>query len=122
DDGGRTGASGGGYVPKTSRRGHRSRRGGVYPARSARQVAAPRGGSMNDESWRRDEVRSPCVKLCVLHPVDRVCMGCFRTLDEIGRWSKMTPEERQAIMEALPARKPVQTRRGGRAGRIARGG
>lgn len=75
---------------------------------------------MRDEIWRRDEVESPCVKLCVLHPEARICMGCFRTTDEIARWSRMTPEERRAIMAELPARKPAETRRGGRAGRLAR--
>jgi predicted Fe-S protein YdhL (DUF1289 family) len=75
---------------------------------------------MNDEGWRRNEVESPCVKLCVLHPEARVCLGCHRTVDEIARWSRMTPEERRAVMEALPARKPVDRRRGGRAGRLAR--
>ncbi|MCR8725672.1 DUF1289 domain-containing protein [Frigidibacter sp. ROC022] len=75
---------------------------------------------MND-IWRREKVESPCVRLCVLHPETRTCLGCFRTLDEIGRWSKMTPDERRAVMAELPERKPVQQRRGGRAGRIARG-
>ena len=64
---------------------------------------------------------SPCVKLCVLHPVDRVCMGCHRSLDEIARWSRMTPEERAAIMAVLPSRRPAQVRRGGRNGRLQRG-
>lgn len=76
---------------------------------------------MND-IWRREKVDSPCVRLCVLHPETRICMGCLRSLDEIGRWSKMPPEERLAVMADLPGRKPVQQRRGGRAGRIAREG
>jgi predicted Fe-S protein YdhL (DUF1289 family) len=76
---------------------------------------------MNDEGWKRSEVESPCVKLCVLHPEARICLGCHRTVDEIARWSRMTPEERRAIMVALPSRKPVERRRGGREGRLARG-
>ena len=74
---------------------------------------------MSDEIWRRDEVDSPCVKICLLHPETRVCIGCYRTLDEIGRWSAMTPEERIRIMAELPARRPEQHRRGGRAARLA---
>lgn len=76
---------------------------------------------MNDQGWSRDEVDSPCVRICVLHPVDRVCLGCYRTIDEISRWSAMSSEERGAVIAALPGRKPVDRRRGGRAGRIARG-
>jgi predicted Fe-S protein YdhL (DUF1289 family) len=72
--------------------------------------------------WRRDEIESPCVRLCVLHPETRVCLGCRRSLDEIGRWSRMTPEERRAIIADLPSRMPQQLRRGGRAARLAKGG
>jgi predicted Fe-S protein YdhL (DUF1289 family) len=74
---------------------------------------------MSDEVWRRDEVESPCIKLCVVEPATRHCLGCHRTIDEIAAWSSMTPEARRAVMATLPERaerlKP--TRRGGRSGR-----
>ncbi|MFK7938095.1 MAG: DUF1289 domain-containing protein [Roseovarius sp.] len=78
---------------------------------------------MTDQNiWNRQEVESPCVKICVVHPEARICTGCFRTIDEIGRWSKMTPEERREIMAALPDRTSMlRKRRGGRAARLARG-
>lgn len=59
---------------------------------------------MTDDVWRRDEVESPCNKVCVIHPGAKICVGCFRTGAEIAGWSRMTPEERRALMEALPAR------------------
>jgi len=72
------------------------------------------------DDWVRDEIESPCVKLCVIHPAERICTGCFRSIDEITAWSKMSAEERRAIMAELPARKPRLTkRRGGRAARMA---
>lgn len=72
-----------------------------------------------DDIWKRDEVESPCVKLCVVHPEARLCVGCFRSIDEIGAWSRMSPEARRAVMAELPARAAQLTkRRGGRAGRI----
>ena len=37
-----------------------------------------------DEIWQRDEIESPCVKLCVVHPEARICVGCYRSIDEIG--------------------------------------
>lgn len=76
-----------------------------------------------DIVWRRDEIESPCVKLCVLHPEARICLGCYRTGDEIAGWSRMTPETRRDIMDALPERaKTLPGRRGGRAGRLKRDG
>ena len=36
-----------------------------------------------DEIWRRDEVDSPCIKICTIHPVERLCIGCHRTIEEI---------------------------------------
>lgn len=75
---------------------------------------------MTDESpWARNEVESPCVKICVVHPQARICTGCLRSIDEITRWTKMAPEERRAIMEALPDRASLlRKRRGGRAARV----
>ncbi|WP_415184201.1 DUF1289 domain-containing protein [Phaeovulum sp.] len=68
--------------------------------------------------WKRAEIDSPCVKLCAIHPVERICIGCFRSIEEISAWSRMTPTTRSAIMAELPARAPrLQKRRGGRAGR-----
>lgn len=74
---------------------------------------------MTGEIWKRDEIASPCVRVCVVHPEARICIGCHRTLDEIAAWSRMTPETRSAIMAELPARAPLlKQRRGGRAARI----
>jgi predicted Fe-S protein YdhL (DUF1289 family) len=77
---------------------------------------------MTDDIWQREAVESPCVKVCLLHPQSGLCIGCYRTAEEIAAWSTMTPETRRAVMAALPARAPLVrgTRRGGRAGR--RGG
>jgi predicted Fe-S protein YdhL (DUF1289 family) len=68
-----------------------------------------------DGVWRRAEIESPCVKVCVVHPGAGLCVGCFRTPDEIAAWSRMTPEARRAVMAALPAREPLLTARGARA-------
>lgn len=76
---------------------------------------------MTDDIWRRDEIESPCIKVCVVHPTARICTGCLRTIDEITAWSRMPPEDRRVVMAALPGRKALlQKRRGGRAGRLAR--
>lgn len=76
---------------------------------------------MNDDVWNRPEVDSPCVKLCVVHPEERICLGCLRTIEEISLWSRLSPEARAEIMADLPLRAPrLRVRRGGRAGRLDR--
>lgn len=73
---------------------------------------------MSDDVWRREEIESPCVKICVIHPQERICAGCYRTIDEITAWARMTPEGRRAVMADLPERAlRLKRRRGGRAAR-----
>ena len=78
---------------------------------------------MSDEVWKRQEIESPCIKVCVIHPQSRLCTGCLRSIDEITAWTRMTPEDRRTVMAALPSRaRLLQQRRGGRAARLAGGG
>lgn len=77
----------------------------------------------SDEIWQRAEIDSPCVKLCVIQPESRICVGCHRSIDEIACWSRMTPEARRAIMADLPGRAgQLVQRRGWRAARLAEQG
>lgn len=73
---------------------------------------------MTDEVWKRDEIESPCVRVCVVHPAEGLCVGCYRSIDEIAAWSLMSPGDRSRIMAELPTRAPrLSQRRGGRAAR-----
>lgn len=75
----------------------------------------------NNLVWTRQEIESPCIQICVIHPETRLCAGCARSIDEIGAWSRMSHEERRAIMAELPSREPApKTRRGGRNARLKR--
>ncbi|AUW58132.1 DUF1289 domain-containing protein [Sphingobium sp. SCG-1] len=47
------------------------------------------------------QIPSPCTKICKLDQRQTRCIGCGRTLDEIGRWSTMPDAERNAIMARL---------------------
>jgi uncharacterized protein len=40
-----------------------------------------------------------------MDPVRGVCIGCCRTLEEIGRWSSMADSEREQVMRALGERR-----------------
>jgi predicted Fe-S protein YdhL (DUF1289 family) len=46
-----------------------------------------------------DEVASPCINVCVLG-LDNICLGCFRSLEEIGAWGNAGNEERRRIVNA----------------------
>lgn len=49
-------------------------------------------------------VESPCSGVCQLGP-DGLCLGCYRSRDEIARWLRMPAQERRHLMQVLlPAR------------------
>jgi len=50
-------------------------------------------------------IETPCIRVCTVDPARRMCIGCGRTLDEIGRWIAMTEAERSRIMAELPSRR-----------------
>lgn len=76
---------------------------------------------MSNGVWKRQEIDSPCINICMVHPDSGLCTGCLRSIDEITRWSKMSPQERAEITLTLPARAPtLSKRRGGRAARLRR--
>jgi predicted Fe-S protein YdhL (DUF1289 family) len=50
-------------------------------------------------------VVTPCVKVCIVDGESGLCLGCYRTLGEVARWSVFSDAERGAIMAALPARR-----------------
>jgi predicted Fe-S protein YdhL (DUF1289 family) len=49
-------------------------------------------------------VESPCISVCVMDAGTGWCIGCGRTLDEIGRWGETGQADRDTVMEKLPAR------------------
>ena len=74
---------------------------------------------MVDDVWIRDEIQSPCVKICAIHPLERICTGCYRTIEEIVSWSSITDMDRKSIILELPKRKlKLKKRRGGRSARL----
>lgn len=49
-------------------------------------------------------VSTPCIKVCVIDPVSKLCEGCGRPLAEIAQWGRLSEAERRAIMVVLPER------------------
>lgn len=54
---------------------------------------------------------SPCKKVCLVDPEQSICVGCFRTLDELGRWTMMSDAERQAVRAQLKDREAAYRKR-----------
>ena len=52
-----------------------------------------------------DYVSSPCINLCQLDQDGRFCRGCFRTLEEIAAWSRVSNDEKRAIVAAANRRR-----------------
>ncbi len=55
-------------------------------------------------------VESPCVRKCTLDG-DDVCVGCFRSIDEICAWGGADNTRRREILQQSAARREVKTRR-----------
>ena len=49
-------------------------------------------------------MESPCILVCSIDTVTGYCLGCGRTRDEIGAWTRYTSDERRMLMATLPAR------------------
>lgn len=50
-------------------------------------------------------ITTPCVKVCIVDPESNLCLGCFRTLPEIGGWARLSEEEQATLMTELPTRR-----------------
>ena len=51
----------------------------------------------------QNEISSPCVSICALNEND-VCVGCYRTGDELTRWRGMNNTEKLATIELAKER------------------
>ncbi len=52
----------------------------------------------------RPDLLSPCTKVCVIDGQAGLCLGCARTLKEIGAWGQLGNAGRRKVMDKLPAR------------------
>ena len=47
---------------------------------------------------KKKPIASPCISVCLLDKND-MCVGCYRTADEITEWMSGSDEQRLAILE-----------------------
>ena len=59
------------------------------------------------ENQPTSQTESPCIGTCLLNS-SRMCIGCFRSSDEIGRWASASERERMRILDAARKRYQAQ--------------
>jgi hypothetical protein len=47
----------------------------------------------------------PCINICRMDQKAQFCRGCMRTLNEIGRWNRMSAQERIEVCRAVERRR-----------------
>ena len=47
---------------------------------------------------------SPCVGVCSIDPKSKLCLGCFRSSDEIAMWPQIDNKKAQEIMREVQKR------------------
>jgi predicted Fe-S protein YdhL (DUF1289 family) len=50
-----------------------------------------------------NDIPSPCLKVCKMGTA-HLCVGCFRTIEEIAAWTLMDAEQRVAVLAAAKVR------------------
>jgi predicted Fe-S protein YdhL (DUF1289 family) len=58
----------------------------------------------NPMNFSQEPPASPCVRCCCLDR-NNLCLGCFRTLDEITGWTQMTAAARLAVLAQTEKRR-----------------
>ena len=50
-------------------------------------------------------IKTPCVQVCAVDPQSGLCLGCFRSLDEIAGWVRLSDAQRDAVLGELASRR-----------------
>ncbi|HEX7757861.1 MAG TPA: DUF1289 domain-containing protein [Caulobacteraceae bacterium] len=50
-------------------------------------------------------IATPCIKVCVVDGESGLCLGCYRSLQEVAAWQKLDAAQRTAVMAELPSRR-----------------
>lgn len=47
---------------------------------------------------------SPCISVCQMDSQTSLCIGCLRTIPEIGAWSNSTDDDKRAVWRLIGQR------------------
>jgi hypothetical protein len=50
------------------------------------------------------EIQSPCIGVCSMDDLSGLCLGCYRTLEEIQGWWDLDNTGKQAVIEQASER------------------
>lgn len=73
--------------------------------RSPRRDLLTTMSSSTNPQAATERVPSPCIAVCNIDPISRYCEGCLRSIEEIGAWRHMSPDEKRSVLATLPTRK-----------------
>ncbi|WP_284218196.1 DUF1289 domain-containing protein [Agaribacter marinus] len=51
-----------------------------------------------------DSINSPCIRNCCLND-ENICIGCFRSLQDITQWSNASDAEKIEILRSVARRR-----------------
>jgi predicted Fe-S protein YdhL (DUF1289 family) len=51
------------------------------------------------------DIPSPCINICQLDDANEYCVGCLRTLDEIGAWAGLDTLGRARVLKRIRERR-----------------
>ncbi|MSP86417.1 MAG: DUF1289 domain-containing protein [Methylotenera sp.] len=58
----------------------------------------------------QNEIQSPCISVCTMDDSTGLCLGCYRTVDEIKVWREMSQQQQVNLLVALEERQLQQAR------------
>jgi uncharacterized protein len=50
-------------------------------------------------------IPSPCISLCQIDDISKLCIGCWRTIDEIIAWSSNDDDAKKTVWLLIEQRK-----------------
>ncbi|MGC6530332.1 MAG: DUF1289 domain-containing protein [Candidatus Puniceispirillaceae bacterium] len=56
-----------------------------------------------------EQLASPCISICQIHPETGHCSGCYRTREEIAKWRSLAPADQAALLKELGIRRAAET-------------
>ncbi len=53
---------------------------------------------------RKKKIKSPCQLICT-YDEDKICIGCYRSAEEVINWDRYTDEEKLKVLENTTQRR-----------------
>jgi predicted Fe-S protein YdhL (DUF1289 family) len=51
-----------------------------------------------------EEIQSPCIGVCTMSESTNLCLGCYRTIDEIRHWWEMSAGQKREVLALVEQR------------------